>query len=248
MLNDTKWFISALGGMTALSIVLGSAALAQGTSDNDAIVPETAKVAKPTIGVVDDDVPAVPEKLENNEAVAESLISQGFTDIHILRQGAKMTVTAMRDGQPIELIYNVANGTLLSIDGQELDPKVEGDTGGGDSDMDDAVEDMDDGDNASGDESTEDESTEDDATEDDTTDDGTGDDATGDDATDDGTADDGETADTGSEDDMSDDGATDAGDASDDTGGDSDSDTDSSGDTDSGSDSDSDSDDSADDA
>ncbi|MDP0927527.1 hypothetical protein Q0601_10120 [Paracoccus onubensis] len=209
MLNDTKWLITTAGKAAVLTVLLGSTALAQGSTDNEAIVPEAAKTSEPNAGAVRDSDFPIPEQLDNNDAVIDTLISQGFTDIHILRKAAIMTVTAMRDGQPVELVYNVSNGTLVSVDGQELNPTTVDESGSGSSGTPtaDATDPADPGED--GDDGTADDGSPDDGTPDDGASDGTGDDG----GPDDGASDDG-SADTGGDDGSSDDGA-DSGDSSD---------------------------------
>ena len=128
-------FTTVLMGSQALGlgVLLGSSALAQSAEvvegnttvvetplDNTAVVPGMAAEPGTPVGAVSRPDYPLLEQLDNDEAVAQSLISQGFTDIHILREGAIMTVHAERDGQPTELVYSIANGSLISVDGVEL--------------------------------------------------------------------------------------------------------------------------------
>lgn len=112
----------ALAG--ASSLFLATTAPAQTVVEtpggNTAVIVDPALQPQPPAGAVA--VPAfpLPQQLENDQAVIETLLSQGFTDIHILREGAMMTVSAQRNGQPTELVYSVANGTLVSVDGVKL--------------------------------------------------------------------------------------------------------------------------------
>ncbi|MFI0397122.1 hypothetical protein [Paracoccus jiaweipingae] len=57
----------------------------------------------------------------NDQAVADTLLAQGFSDIHILRDGTLMTVTAQRDGKDIELLYNLVEGRLIKVNGERVD-------------------------------------------------------------------------------------------------------------------------------
>ena len=128
-------FTTVLMGSQALGlgVLLGSSALAQSGEvvegnttvvetplDNTTVVPGMAAEPGTPVGAVSRPDYPLLEQLDNDEAVAQSLISQGFTDIHILREGAIMTVHAERDGQPTELVYSIANGSLISVDGVEL--------------------------------------------------------------------------------------------------------------------------------
>lgn len=116
----------AAGQTAALAALLGSTALAQTSDTETVLVPEPALEANSSIGIISEAAPRTLEQMDNDQTIADTLILQGFTDIHILREGPMMTVTAQRDGQPIELVYSVANGTLVSIDGQELREPSEG--------------------------------------------------------------------------------------------------------------------------
>jgi len=112
----------ALAGASGL--FLATAPLAQTVVEtpggNTAVVVDPALQPQPPVGAVA--VPAfpLPEQINNDQVVVETLLSQGFTNIHILREGAIMTVSAQRNGQPTELVYSIANGTLISVDGVEL--------------------------------------------------------------------------------------------------------------------------------
>lgn len=129
MLNTKLTFLMTGGRIAALTALMGGTALAQGTET--VIVPAPALEADgPASFVVDSGVPMVVQ-LDNEQAIAETLVGQGFTDVHILREGALMTVTATRAGEPIELVYSVANGSLVSVNGDELRPDPEASSAGG---------------------------------------------------------------------------------------------------------------------
>lgn len=201
----TKFKTLMIGGQAAaLAALLGGTALAQST--DTVVVPAPALSTESSVGVVaESDIPMI-EQLDNDQAVAETLIAQGFSNVHIVREGPIMTVTATRAGAPIELVYSVANGSLVSINGEELRDPPEGSSANDDpTPMPDAT------------------TPDDTATDDGMTDDG----ATDDGATDDGAADDGATTDSGATDGATDgsdagtDGGTDAGtDSGSDAGGD----------------------------
>ncbi|MDO5647065.1 hypothetical protein [Paracoccus sp. (in: a-proteobacteria)] len=89
-----------------------------------AIVTEDARATGTPAGFVDY-VPML-EQFDNNVVIAETLVAQGFTNIAIHREGTIMTVTATRDGQPVELVYSTANGRLISVNGERL-PEDHGD-------------------------------------------------------------------------------------------------------------------------
>lgn len=118
MMNNSLKFLALGSKAAALAVLLGGTALAQGAET--VIVPAPALDPGTALGVVTaSDLPII-EQLDNNEAVAQTLIAQGFTNIHIRREGALMTVSATRGGAPIELVYSVARGTLVAINGEEL--------------------------------------------------------------------------------------------------------------------------------
>lgn len=127
------------GKVLALGALMGTTAIAQTAivvdendtvvetpAGNTAVVPGTAAAPGAPVGAVVDGEYRLIEQIDNDQAVAETLIAQGFSDVHILREGALMTVTAQRDGVPTELVYSIANGSLVSVDGVEL--RAEGDT------------------------------------------------------------------------------------------------------------------------
>lgn len=222
MLTDKIKFALLGGKVAALSVLLGTAALAQDKTvvetpeGNTVAIPEAAQTTESPVGAIRESDYPILEQWENDEAVAVTLVEQGYTDVHILRQGALMTVTAQRDGQPTELVYSVANGSLVSVDGVELRRGEEASS----TEPSPAVEEI--ADDVPPDEDVTDDGTTDDGT-DDTADDGVSD-GTDTGSTDDGTTGDG-TSDDGADDGMGgDDGST--GDDSGTDGTDSDSDTD----------------------
>lgn len=125
MLNKTLKFVLIGGKAAALSVLLGTTAMAQDatvvhTPGQDAVIPDAAKESGAPMGtVVDDGFPRL-EQMENDQAIAETLIAQGFTDIQIMRDGSLMTVNAIRDGQPIELVYNLVEGRLIYVNGERI--------------------------------------------------------------------------------------------------------------------------------
>lgn len=149
-----------LGGrIVTASALLATTAVAQTTTidtpqGNTVVVPDDALEEQPSGGFVrESDYPRL-ENLDNDMAVAETLIAQGYSDVVISREGPIMTVTAIRGLTPIELVYSTANGRLVSVDGVETRPEPEGSsandqmsTGGATSAPDNGTEDgRDDGD------------------------------------------------------------------------------------------------------
>ena len=214
MLSNTMKMMMAGGKIAALTALMGTTALAHDatrieTEDgNTAIVPGAAADAESSVGAVTESPYPLVVQVENDQVVAETLIAQGFTDVRILREGPMMTVTAQRDGQPIELVYSVANGSLVSVNGEELRREPEGASAGDSRNVpaasagaatDSDADGMDGDDDASDDGMGEDSSTDDDTTGDGMTGDGmTGDGMTGDGMTD-GNSDDGMSGDDGSD-------------------------------------------------
>ncbi len=124
MLTDTLQITLMGAKAAALGSMLATTALAQTVvetpSGNTAVVTDPALAPATPIGAVTPQSFPLPEQFENDMAVSETLLSQGFTDIRIARNGPIMTVTAQRNGVPTELVYSTANGTLVSVDGVEL--------------------------------------------------------------------------------------------------------------------------------
>ena len=142
----TKSLKTALigGKVLALTALMGTTAIAQTAivvdegdtvvetpAGNTAIVPGTAAAPGEAVGAVVEGEYRLIEQIDNDQAVAETLISQGFSDVHILREGALMTVTAQRHGVPTELVYSIANGSLVSVDGVKLRPEGDMSSDGG---------------------------------------------------------------------------------------------------------------------
>lgn len=138
MFKQTLKSINMGGKFAAISLLIGGTALAQATvtetpegavveAGGDAIiVPESGLTTQSSVGIVAEGSYPVLEQWENDESVAKTLISQGFSDVHILRKGPYMTVSAQREGEPIELLYSVANGSLVAVNGEELRQPGEG--------------------------------------------------------------------------------------------------------------------------
>lgn len=87
-----------------------------------AVVPEAATAEKgvsPIATEVASEYPAFNQTM-NNDAISSTLLGQGFKDIHILREGSLMTVTGTRDGQDINLVYNLVEGRLIKVNGERI--------------------------------------------------------------------------------------------------------------------------------
>lgn len=114
----------------APEVTTGTTTVVETPADNTAVVPGVAAEPGTPVGAVSDPGYPLLEQLDNDEAIAQTLISQGFSDLHILREGPILTVNAQRNGQPTQLVYSVANGSLISVDGVELrdppDPTSDG--------------------------------------------------------------------------------------------------------------------------
>jgi len=113
------------GGKAAvLSTVLAGVALAQADvvstpQGNDVLVPDRAVDAEHSKGLEWANGLPVLEEVENNDAIIQTMIAQGFTDLKITRKGPTLTITGQREGVPTELVYSTDNGQLKSVDGVE---------------------------------------------------------------------------------------------------------------------------------
>ncbi|MDO5705594.1 MAG: hypothetical protein Q4G49_11065 [Paracoccus sp. (in: a-proteobacteria)] len=121
MINKPLTLTLIVGKAAALSALLSGAALAQTPTVVDTpgapavVIPDAATTETPPQHIY----PQI-DRSANDETIAETLIAQGFTNVHILRDAAMLTVTAQRDGQPIELVYHLVRGQLLSVNGQPV--------------------------------------------------------------------------------------------------------------------------------
>lgn len=153
-----------IGGKTAaLAALLATTAAAQTAvptpEGNVVVIPEAALEAESRSVLVESDYPVLTS-FDNDQAIAETLIGQGFTNVVINRTGPILTITATRDGVPIELVYSTANGRLMSVDGVEFrhpsDAAAASEPGRGSTGASDAVSDgaaddsADDGDDTAG--------------------------------------------------------------------------------------------------
>lgn len=111
-----------------LTAAMGTSALAQEAAvvetpdGNTAVVPAEATEISPTAPVstvVISDYPVFSQDM-NDATIIEMLVGQGFEDIHILREGSLMTVTASREGDDIKLVYNLVEGRLIEVNGERV--------------------------------------------------------------------------------------------------------------------------------
>lgn len=122
--------IAVIAGAAAL---MGTSAMAQTAATGAAttevqqpgatvVVPAEATTPSAPVGtIVAGEWPSFnPEQLANDQTIAETLLAQGFTGVHILRDGSLMTVSANRDGNDIELVYNLVEGRLISVNGERI--------------------------------------------------------------------------------------------------------------------------------
>ncbi|MFC0201685.1 hypothetical protein [Paracoccus rhizosphaerae] len=135
MLTSSIKTLMAGGRVVTASALLATTAMAQTTTldtpqGNTVIVPDDALEAQPSVGyVLESDYPRL-DSIENNTTIAQTLISQGYSDVVISREGPILTVTAVRGVTPIELVYSTANGRLVSVDGVETREAPEGSSAG----------------------------------------------------------------------------------------------------------------------
>ena len=121
--SSIKTLVQAGRGVAVLALLAGPA-MAQTTviatpQGNDVLVSERALDTDQPKGLEWADDYPVLEQVENNDAIIDMMIGQGFSDLKILRKGQMLTITGQRDGVPTELVYSTANGRLLSVDGVE---------------------------------------------------------------------------------------------------------------------------------
>lgn len=111
--------IALIGGAAMLAAPVAAQQAVPTPEGNTVIVPDAAleaesSIAPEAIGY------ATLTSFDSDQAVAETLIAQGFTNLVINRTGPTMTVTGTRDGVPTELVYSLANGRLMSVDGVDF--------------------------------------------------------------------------------------------------------------------------------
>lgn len=120
----------ATGKVAALSAMLPLSAGAQAVVDPPgapaAVVPPAVMNENPAPA----DYPLI-DRTANDQAIAESLLAQGFSNVHILREFSTLTVNAQRDGQPIQLKYSLTRGLLLEVNGVAV-PQAPEETGSSD--------------------------------------------------------------------------------------------------------------------
>lgn len=132
MFNSSIKTLMLGGKAAAIAALMAGTAMAETTiistpTGNDVLATESAMDAEPSKGIVWADDYPVLEEVENNDAIIDMMIGQGFTDLKITRKGPMLTVTGQRDGIPTELVYSTANGRLVSVDGVETqDRSVDG--------------------------------------------------------------------------------------------------------------------------
>lgn len=132
MFNRPLKLTLVAGKAAALSALIAGAAMAQAPTVVDtpdapvAVIPQAAVTETPPQHIY----PQI-DRTANDATIAESLVAQGFSDIHILRDAAKLTVTAQREGQPIELVYHLVRGQLLTVNGQPVPTETPVDTTAG---------------------------------------------------------------------------------------------------------------------
>lgn len=124
MLNSSIKTLMLGGKAAVIAALMAGTAMAQTTiistpTGNDVLATEDAMDAEASKGIVWADDYPVLEEVENNDAIIDMMIGQGFTDLKITRKGPMLTVTGQRDGVPTELVYSTANGRLVSVDGVE---------------------------------------------------------------------------------------------------------------------------------
>ena len=129
MFNSSIKTLMLGGKAAAIAALMAGTAMAETTiistpTGNDVLTTESAMDAEPSKGIVwADDFPVL-EEVENNDAIIDTMIAQGFTDLKITRKGPMLTVTGQRAGVPTELVYSTDNGRLISVDGVETQDRT----------------------------------------------------------------------------------------------------------------------------
>lgn len=118
------------GMLTAAVLMAGvsSQALAQSNTEivtgggQTVVVPDAATESKGVSPVATEVVSQYPafNQTMNNGSIAQTLVAQGFEDIHILREGSLMTITATRGNDDINLVYNLVEGRLIKVNGERI--------------------------------------------------------------------------------------------------------------------------------
>ncbi|MDN5568608.1 MAG: hypothetical protein L0G27_07685 [Paracoccus sp. (in: a-proteobacteria)] len=124
MFNSSIKTLMLGGKVAAIATLMAGTAMAQTTTiatpqGNDVTVSDQALDAEPSLGMEWADGYPVLEEVENNDAIIQTMIGQGFSDLKIVRKGPMLTITGQRAGVPTELVYSTANGRLVSVDGVE---------------------------------------------------------------------------------------------------------------------------------
>ena len=111
-----------------LTAAMSTSALAQEATKVETPTGETAVL--PADAVETDGVSPIATAAEsewpifnqdmNDQNIADTLLAQGFEDIHIVRDGSLMTVTATREGDDIKLVYNLVEGRLIEVNGERI--------------------------------------------------------------------------------------------------------------------------------
>lgn len=103
MLKNTFTVATTVVKAAAISALLAGAAFAQTTVTTETTVPAEA-------------VPMAAEGLSDVQ-VTDLLTAKGLTDIAVSRKDGHIVATGSKDGQSLELIYNPADGKLITVNG-----------------------------------------------------------------------------------------------------------------------------------
>jgi len=103
MLKNPLTLAATVAKVGVISALLAGAAFAQTTTVTETTVPADA-------------VPLSAQGLSDVQ-VKDFLTAKGLTDINVSRADGKIKATGSKEGKSIELIYNEADGKLITVDG-----------------------------------------------------------------------------------------------------------------------------------
>ncbi len=103
MLKTPLTLAATIAKAGVISALLAGAAFAQTTTTTETTVPKEA-------------IPLSAQGLSDVQ-VTDFLTARGLTDIAVSRADGKIQATGRKDGNAIALIYNEADGKLITVDG-----------------------------------------------------------------------------------------------------------------------------------
>lgn len=101
MMNKAFAIVGTVVKVGAVSALLAGAAFAQSSTTT-------------TTTVTQDQIPAAAQGLSDVQ-IRDLLVGKGLRDVVVSRANGEITATGTRSGESIKLIYNEADGTLVTI-------------------------------------------------------------------------------------------------------------------------------------